>query len=423
MPAAYAAADLVVARSGAMTIAEIAAAGRPALLVPFAAATHGHQEANARALEAGGAAVVLTEAEATDEPPRGGARGPSGRSAASPRDGRGGAPLGASGRGRAPLRSAVRGGGGMNFLRVKRLHFVGIGGIGMSGLAELLKSVGLDVTGSDLALSETTLRLRASGIPVFTRATAPSTSPAPTSSSIRPPSNESNPEVAAARAAGPSRHQAGRDARRGHARQARHRDRGRARQDDDDVHDRRDPRWRPASTPRSSWAAGCARWGTPGSGTGEYLVAEADEFDRSFLVLSPMLAVVNNIDLEHLDTYRDLADLKETFARFARSVPFFGAAILGLDDPNVQEIRPLVPRRVVTFGLTPQADVTVRDLVARSGRARASSRPRAATSGGRRSPGAGPPQREERARGARRRARAGDPVPRSPPARSKTSRA
>ena len=102
--------------------------------------------------------------------------------------------------------------------------------------------------------------------------------------------------------------------------------------------------------------------GTARLGHGEYLVAEADEFDRSFLALSPMLALVNNIDLEHLDTYRDLADIQETFARFARSVPFFGAAILGLDDPNVQEIRPLVSRRVVTFGLTPQADVTVRDL-------------------------------------------------------------
>ena len=67
MPEAYAAADLVVARAGAMTVAEIAAAGRPALLVPFAGATHGHQEANARALEAQGAAVVLTEAKATEE--------------------------------------------------------------------------------------------------------------------------------------------------------------------------------------------------------------------------------------------------------------------------------------------------------------------------------------------------------------------
>src|SRR5258705_2642044 len=96
-------------------------------------------------------------------------------------------------------------------------------------------------------------------------------------------------------------------------------------------------------------------------GNGEFLVAEADEFDRSFLELSPVLAVVNNIDVEHLDTYRDLDDLKDAFARFARSVPFFGAALLGLDDPNVQEIRPHVTRRVVTFGLTPQADVTARD--------------------------------------------------------------
>jgi UDP-N-acetylmuramate--alanine ligase len=105
-------------------------------------------------------------------------------------------------------------------------------------------------------------------------------------------------------------------------------------------------------------------------GRGEYLVAEADEFDRSFLMLSPTLAVVNNIDLDHLDTYRDLDDLKESFVRFARAVPFFGAAILGLDDPNVQEIRPLVSRRVVTFGLTPQADVTVRDLAVERGGSR-----------------------------------------------------
>jgi UDP-N-acetylmuramate--alanine ligase len=97
-------------------------------------------------------------------------------------------------------------------------------------------------------------------------------------------------------------------------------------------------------------------------GRGDLLVAEADEFDRSFLELRPVIAVVNNIDLEHLDTYRDLDDLKDAFCRFARSVPFFGAAILGLDDPNVQEIRPLLSRRVVTFGLTPQADLTARDL-------------------------------------------------------------
>jgi UDP-N-acetylmuramate--alanine ligase len=105
-------------------------------------------------------------------------------------------------------------------------------------------------------------------------------------------------------------------------------------------------------------------------GRGDWLVAEADEFDRSFLELTPLLAVVTNVDLEHLDTYRDLSDLQDAFARFAQSVPFFGAALLGLDDPNVQEIRPLIRRRVVTFGLTPQADVTLRDLVLERGGSR-----------------------------------------------------
>ncbi len=249
----------------------------------------------------------------------------------------------------------------MNFLRVKRLHFVGIGGIGMSGLAELLKSVGLEVTGSDLALSETTQRLKSLGIQVHQGHRAENTVGADVviySSAV----NEGNPEVVAARAAGlPVIKRAEMLAevmrvKRGIAISGAH---GKT--------------TTTSMTGAILMAAGLdptiivggrmREVGTARLGHGEYLVAEADEFDRSFLALSPMLAVVNNIDLEHLDTYRDLADIQETFARFARSVPFFGAAILGLDDPNVQEIRPLVSRRVVTFGLTPQADVTVRDLV------------------------------------------------------------
>jgi UDP-N-acetylmuramate--alanine ligase len=249
----------------------------------------------------------------------------------------------------------------MNFLRVKRLHFVGIGGIGMSGLAELLKSVGLDVTGSDLTLGETTMRLKSLGIQVYQGHRAENTSGADVviySSAV----NESNPEVVAARSAGlPVIKRAEMLAevmrvKRGIAISGTH---GKT--------------TTTSMTGAILMAAGLdptiivggrmREVGTARLGHGEYLVAEADEFDRSFLALSPMLAVVNNIDLEHLDTYRDLADIQETFARFARSVPFFGAAILGLDDPNVQEIRPLVSRRVVTFGLTPQADVTVRDLV------------------------------------------------------------
>ena len=150
--------------------------------------------------------------------------------------------------------------------------------------------------------------------------------------------------------------------------------------------------------------------GTARLGRGEYLVAEADEFDRSFLALSPMLALINNIDLEHLDTYRDLQDLQETFARFARSVPFFGAAILGLDDPHVQEIRPLVSRRVVTFGLTPQADLTARDVVLERTGSRFVAFADREFTGQVSLQIARPPQHQERARRARGRARALDPV-------------
>lgn len=250
----------------------------------------------------------------------------------------------------------------MIFLRVKRLHFVGIGGIGMSGLAELLKSVGLTVTGSDLKESDATTRLRTLGIPVFAaghRAEQIAGADVVVYSSAV---DAANVEVAAARAAGiPVIKRAEMLAevmrfRRGVAIAGTH-----------------------GKTTTTSMtgailvAAGLdptivvggrvRQMGTNARlGKGEYLVAEADEFDRSFLELRPVLAVVNNIDREHLDTYRDLDDLKDAFARFARSVPFFGAAILGLDDPNVQEIRPLLTRRVVTFGLTPQADVTARDL-------------------------------------------------------------
>jgi UDP-N-acetylmuramate--alanine ligase len=108
------------------------------------------------------------------------------------------------------------------------------------------------------------------------------------------------------------------------------------------------------------------RLGVLGSGArlgkGEFLVAEADESDRSFLKLTPTLAVVTNIDREHLDTYRDLADIQEAFLGFVNKVPFYGGAVLCLDDPPVQAILPRVERRVVTYGLSHQASVSARDL-------------------------------------------------------------
>jgi len=248
----------------------------------------------------------------------------------------------------------------MNFLRVKQIHFVGIGGIGMSGLAELLKTVGLRVTGSDAKETEVTRRLVSLGIPVSSGHRPEHVAGADVvvySSAVR----EDNPEVASARVAGlPVIKRAEMLAevmrfKRGIAIGGTH---GKT-----TTTSMTGAVLLGAGLDPTIIVGGRMRdVGNARLGRGDWCVAEADEFDRSFLELRPLLAVVTNIDLEHLDTYRDLADLKETFARFARSVPFFGAALLGLDDPNVQEIRPLVGRRVVTYGLTPQADVTARDL-------------------------------------------------------------
>ncbi len=91
-------------------------------------------------------------------------------------------------------------------------------------------------------------------------------------------------------------------------------------------------------------------------GDGEVIVAEADESDGSFLKLSPCLAVITNIDREHLDHYRDLEEIREAFLQFANIVPFYGATILCLDDPNVREILPRIKRTVITYGLSPEAD-------------------------------------------------------------------
>jgi len=97
-------------------------------------------------------------------------------------------------------------------------------------------------------------------------------------------------------------------------------------------------------------------------------VAEADESDGSFLLLSPTIAVVTNIDLEHLDYYQDLDHLKETFLAFANRVPFYGAAVLCLDDANVQSLIPRLKKRYLTYGFSAQADIRAVDLVSQGHR-------------------------------------------------------
>ncbi len=97
-------------------------------------------------------------------------------------------------------------------------------------------------------------------------------------------------------------------------------------------------------------------------GTSDLMVVEADESDRSFLMLTPTIAVVTNIDREHMDYYHDMDDVRSCFANFVNKVPFYGSSVLCLDDPNVQAIIPLLERRRMTYGLSAQADVSAHGI-------------------------------------------------------------
>ena len=101
---------------------------------------------------------------------------------------------------------------------------------------------------------------------------------------------------------------------------------------------------------------------TRGVGQGEYMVVEADESDRSFLLLAPVIAVVTTIDREHLDQYSSLEEIQDTFLQFVNRVPFYGAVVLCLDEPNVQAILPRVKRPVITYGTSSQADLVISDV-------------------------------------------------------------
>ena len=245
--------------------------------------------------------------------------------------------------------------------RFQHVHFVGIGGSGMSGIAEVLQNLGYTVSGSDLKLSAVTRHLQGLGATVFEGHAAHHIEGAHvvvTSTAVRP----TNPELAEARRRGvpviPRAEMLAELMRLkyGVAIAGSH-----------------------GKTTTTSMVALVldrggldptvvvgGRVGGFGSGArlgqGEYLVAEADESDRSFLKLSPTLAVVTNIDREHLDVYRDLADIQEAFVGFVNKVPFYGCAVLCLDDPPVAAILPRVERRVVSYGLSQQASVSARDL-------------------------------------------------------------
>jgi len=246
--------------------------------------------------------------------------------------------------------------------RIKQVHFVGIGGSGMGGIAEVLANIGYEVTGSDLAQNAMTDRLASLGAKIFIGHAALNIDGANVvvvSSAV----SDDNPEVVAAK-------------------------------------DKNIP-----VVPRAEMLAeimrfsnGIAVAGTHGKttttslvtsllaeggldptfviggrlnstasnsrlGTGEYLVAEADESDASFLLLQPMISVVTNIDADHLSTYdNDFEKLKATFVEFLHHLPFYGLAVLCVDDDNVCDILPEITRTIVSYGIHYDADIRAKNV-------------------------------------------------------------
>ena len=254
--------------------------------------------------------------------------------------------------------------------KVKHIHFVGVGGSGMSGIAEVLAHLDYIVTGSDLATSATTRRLEGEGVKVMLGHAAENITGADAvviSTAVK----SDNPEVIAAR-------------------------------------ERHIP-----VVPRAQMLAelmrlkhGIAIAGTHGKttttslvtcilaeggvdptfviggrlnaaganarlGSGDFLVAEADESDASFLFLSPVISVVTNIDADHMETYgHDFERLKGAFVDFLSRLPFYGVAVLCGDDANVRDIMPRVAKQIITYGLTPGCNFYAENIVAADGQMR-----------------------------------------------------
>jgi UDP-N-acetylmuramate--alanine ligase len=242
-----------------------------------------------------------------------------------------------------------------------KMHMIGIGGAGMSGVAEVLQRSGHEVTGSDLKESPYTRRLREAGITVYIG---------------HDPDQIGDAEQVVISTAIPSTNPELLEARRRSvpvvpraAALARILEGGRS-VAVSGTH---------GKTTTTSLVATVLAYGgldptvliggrlnSLGSnaklGQGEYLVAEADESDGSFLLLSPTISVVTTVDAEHLDFYGDLAAVQRAFAQFINKVPFYGCSIICLDQPHIRSLVPQLRRRCITYGLTSQADYTARDL-------------------------------------------------------------
>ncbi len=252
--------------------------------------------------------------------------------------------------------------------KVKNIHFVGIGGSGMSGIAEVLVNLGFRVSGSDLSESAATRRLKAAGARVVLGHDAANVEAADAVVVSTAVKND-NPEVIAARArhipvvpraqmlAELMRLKSGIAIAGTHGKTT------------------------TTSLVASILAEGGmdptfvigGRLNAAGAnarlGKGDFLVAEADESDASFLMLSPVISVVTNIDADHMDTYgHDFARLKQAFVDFLQRLPFYGVAVLCEDDPHVRSIMPLVSKQVVRYGLSETANIRAENIRAENGR-------------------------------------------------------
>ena len=250
------------------------------------------------------------------------------------------------------------------FSSIKKIHFVGIGGIGMSGIAEILLDQGFKVSGSDKSLSEVTDRLKKLGATIYEGHKAENITPDVDTLVYSSAVVLDNPEVIEAQR-------------------------------------RKIPTVRRAEmlaeVMRLKYGIGIA--GTHGKttttsmislvlmeggldptvivggklsglggtnarlGKGDFIVVEADEFDRSFLSIAPTIAVLTTLETDHLDCYRDLEDIKGAFIQFANKVPFYGFIVLCLDEPALQDIMPkMTKKKILTYGLNPQADAQAVDI-------------------------------------------------------------
>jgi UDP-N-acetylmuramate--alanine ligase len=243
--------------------------------------------------------------------------------------------------------------------RVRHIHFVGVGGVGMSGLAEILRSLGFEVSGSDMRSSGTTKRLEGIGVRIELGHRAEHVAGADVvvySSAIK----AENPELVEARALGTpviTRAEMLAELMRlkyGVAIAGSH---GKTTTTSLVATVLRSAGLDPTVVVGGKMAA---LGSNARLGAGDLLVAEADESDGSFLRLSPTVAVVTNIDPEHLDHYGSHEHIKDAFVEFIGRVPFYGLAVLCLDHPHVQDLLPRVQRRYVTYGLNPQSDYSAR---------------------------------------------------------------